>query len=77
MLKFCYMMLIRRAFLDGRAGITYAVLQSVYEYFIVLKVRELKGRTIAAPAEFNPARTGPDSASRSPDSVAIPKRVWS
>jgi hypothetical protein len=29
-------------FLDGRAGFTYAVLQSIYEYFIVLKVRELE-----------------------------------
>jgi glycosyltransferase involved in cell wall biosynthesis len=42
LLKFCYMMLVRRAFLDGRAGITYAVLQCIYEYFIVLKTRELQ-----------------------------------
>ena len=41
LLKFAYMMLIRRAFLDGRAGITYAFLQSFYEYLIVLKTREL------------------------------------
>ncbi len=41
LLKFFYMLLWRRAFLDGRAGITYAVLQSIYEYFIVLKEREL------------------------------------
>lgn len=40
--KFFYMMLVRRAFLDGRAGLTYAVLQSIYEYFIVLKTRELR-----------------------------------
>ena len=42
LVKFAYMMILRRAFLDGRAGITYAVLQSIYEYFIVLKQRELK-----------------------------------
>ena len=42
LIKFAYMMILRRAFLDGRAGITYAVLQSIYEYFIVLKQRELK-----------------------------------
>jgi glycosyltransferase involved in cell wall biosynthesis len=41
LLKFAYMMLIRRAFFDGRAGIAYAFLQSFYEYLIVLKTREL------------------------------------
>jgi glycosyltransferase involved in cell wall biosynthesis len=40
-LKFLYMVLIRGAILDGRAGLTYAVLQSFYEYLIVLKTREL------------------------------------
>lgn len=43
-IKFFYLMVVRRAFLDGRAGITYAVLQSVYEYFIVLKLREIRGQ---------------------------------
>ena len=42
LVKFFYMILLRGAFLDGRAGITYAKLQSVYEYFIVLKQRELE-----------------------------------
>jgi glycosyltransferase involved in cell wall biosynthesis len=42
LIKFAYMMLVRRAFLDGRAGIAYAVLQSFYEYLIVLKARELE-----------------------------------
>jgi glycosyltransferase involved in cell wall biosynthesis len=41
LLKFAYMLVIRRAFLDGRAGLTYAFLQSFYEYLIVLKTREL------------------------------------
>jgi len=36
------MMLLRRAFLDGGPGITYAVLQSIYEYFIVLKQAEIR-----------------------------------
>jgi glycosyltransferase involved in cell wall biosynthesis len=40
-IKFAYMMLARRAFLDGWAGIRYALLQSIYEYFIVLKTHEL------------------------------------
>jgi len=41
-IKFAYMMLLRRAFLDGGPGITYAVLQSIYEYFIVLKQDEIR-----------------------------------
>jgi glycosyltransferase involved in cell wall biosynthesis len=39
-LKFVFLYLVRRGFLDGRPGFMYAVLQSIYEYFIVLKVRE-------------------------------------
>lgn len=42
LLKLAYMTVVRRAFLDGTAGITYSVLQSIYEYFIVLKTRELE-----------------------------------
>ncbi|PPL01113.1 glycosyltransferase family 2 protein [Parapedobacter indicus] len=40
-IKWLYMVIGRRAFLDGHAGTTYATLQSIYEYFIVLKTREL------------------------------------
>lgn len=40
LLKWLYMMFWRGAVLDGLAGITYATLQSIYEYFIVLKERE-------------------------------------
>jgi len=42
LLKWCYMMFVRGAVLDGAAGITYATLQSFYEYLIVLKTRELR-----------------------------------
>jgi hypothetical protein len=41
--KFLYMVVVRGAVLDGRAGLTYAALQSFYEYLIVLKTRELAG----------------------------------
>ena len=41
-IKFAYMVLARRAFLDGWAGIRYALLQSIYEYFIVLKTKEIR-----------------------------------
>lgn len=43
-LKWCYMMFVRGAVLDGYAGLTYATLQSVYEYLIVLKTREQRDR---------------------------------
>jgi len=41
LVKWVYMMFVRRAILDGWAGITYANLQAIYEYFIVLKTQEL------------------------------------
>ena len=50
LIKFLYMLIVRRAFLDGAAGIRYASLQAIYEYMIVLKVKELSHtcRTIAS-----------------------------
>jgi len=42
LIKWLYMIFIRGAILDGSAGLTYATLQSIYEYFIVLKTRELR-----------------------------------
>ncbi|MBP6007893.1 MAG: glycosyltransferase family 2 protein [Rhodoferax sp.] len=42
LVKFLLLYVAKRGFLDGRAGFTYAVLQAIYEYFIVLKVRELE-----------------------------------
>jgi glycosyltransferase involved in cell wall biosynthesis len=42
LIKFFYSYFAKRGFLDGRAGFTYSVLQSFYEYLIVLKVRELE-----------------------------------
>lgn len=42
LIKWCYMMFVRGAILDGAAGLTYATLQSIYEYLIVLKTKELR-----------------------------------
>lgn len=42
LIKWAYMTLFRGAILDGGAGMTYATLQSFYEYMIVLKTRELE-----------------------------------
>ncbi|PRY44169.1 glycosyltransferase involved in cell wall biosynthesis [Spirosoma oryzae] len=41
MIKWFYLAVWRRGFLDGTAGVTYALLQAIYEYFIVLKTKEL------------------------------------
>jgi hypothetical protein len=40
--KLLYMLFVRGAVLDGHAGCTYALLQSIYEYLIVLKTEELR-----------------------------------
>jgi glycosyltransferase involved in cell wall biosynthesis len=53
LIKFLLLYFGKRGFLDGNAGMTYAVLQSFYEYMIVLKTREMEGATrhpsVAAP----------------------------
>jgi len=41
LVKFLLLYVGKRGFLDGSAGFTYAVLQSFYEYMIVLKTQEL------------------------------------
>jgi glycosyltransferase involved in cell wall biosynthesis len=42
LVKFLILYVGKRGFLDGHAGFTYATLQSIYEYMIVLKTRELE-----------------------------------
>jgi glycosyltransferase involved in cell wall biosynthesis len=42
LIKWIYMMFVRRAILDGTAGLTYSTLQSFYEYLIVLKTKDLE-----------------------------------
>ncbi len=42
LLRWAYLMFYRRGILDGRAGFVYSTLQAIYEYFIVLKTRELR-----------------------------------
>jgi glycosyltransferase involved in cell wall biosynthesis len=44
MVKFLYMYIVKLGFLDGRAGFTYSMLLAFYEYWIVLKVKELEER---------------------------------
>lgn len=42
LIKFLLLYTVKRGFLDGRAGFTYAALQSIYEYMIVVKTREME-----------------------------------
>jgi glycosyltransferase involved in cell wall biosynthesis len=48
-IKFLYMYVGQGGFLDGRGGFTYCMLQSYYEYMIVLKMRELERRERGLP----------------------------
>jgi glycosyltransferase involved in cell wall biosynthesis len=48
-LKFLYYYGWRRGFLDGRAGLSYASLQAIYEYMIECKARELERRRRGLP----------------------------
>jgi len=40
--KFLILYGLKRGFLDGSAGLRYSILQSIYEYMIVLKTKELE-----------------------------------
>lgn len=42
LLRFLYVYVLRRGFLDGRAGFDYAVMMAVYEYMTTLKTRLLR-----------------------------------
>lgn len=49
LIKFLLLYVLKRGFLDGRPGFTYALLQSIYEAMIVLKVQELEQRQASVP----------------------------
>jgi len=40
--KFVWLYFLKRGFLDGRPGLIYALLQAIYEFYIVLKIQEMK-----------------------------------
>jgi glycosyltransferase involved in cell wall biosynthesis len=65
LIKLAYMLFVRRAILDGGAGIRYALLQSIYEYLIVLKTRELEriaAHGLAEEAASKQPETTPEKA---------------
>jgi glycosyltransferase involved in cell wall biosynthesis len=48
-LRFLYMYLFKLGFMDGRPGLNYCRLLSIYEYFIVLKIREYRCKRLNPP----------------------------
>jgi glycosyltransferase involved in cell wall biosynthesis len=48
-IKFLTLYLLKRGFLDGTAGLRYSILQSIYEYIIVLKTKELEAKPSSSP----------------------------
>lgn len=60
LIKFLLLYVLKRGFLDGRAGLTYAALQAIYEYFIVLKSREPESSNLLPPTASVPP-VAPDS----------------
>jgi glycosyltransferase involved in cell wall biosynthesis len=79
MWRFLYMYLVRLGFLDGRAGLTLAMLMGNYEYMIsllyedkIIKVRRDRAQAVAAPA---PAVASPaGSEPQAPAQMAAPIR---
>ncbi len=48
-LKFFYLYVVKLGFLDGRPGFTYCTLQSIYEYMIAIKMKEIKRKDRGLP----------------------------
>ncbi|WP_416050607.1 hypothetical protein [Cupriavidus basilensis] len=55
LVKFLVLYVGKRGFLDGKAGFTYAALQSIYEYFIVLKTHQLEKQKTSKPSRQDSA----------------------
>jgi glycosyltransferase involved in cell wall biosynthesis len=67
LLKFLLLYVVKRGFLDGKAGFNYAMLQSFYEFMIVLKTKELTRRSAAlATADAAPIEIPSQASARRP-----------
>ena len=53
LIKFVLIYVLKRGFLDGSPGFTYASLQAIYEYMIVIKTRELEQHDADSSATSN------------------------
>ena len=59
LVKFLVLYVLKRGFLDGTPGLTYALLQSIYEYMIVLKTRELERELLGGDGAMGIERPDP------------------
>jgi hypothetical protein len=73
LLKFLFLYGAKRGFLDGRAGLQYALLQSFYEYMIVLKTGELARIHAAAGDSVSPANNSSAPALENLIATRIPR----
>jgi glycosyltransferase involved in cell wall biosynthesis len=69
LVKFILLYFAKGGFLDGRAGLTYSILQSLYEYMIILKTREMSQRSAKLRAGDQSQVQNLDSLSKSPVST--------
>ena len=60
LIKFILLYVAKRGFLDGRAGLTYATLQAIYEYFIVLKTSEIERKAAGHSLSASDLPTAPN-----------------
>lgn len=60
LVRFLYMYFFLGGLLDGRAGFTWCVLQSFYEYLILLKVWEMRNNAILPPNDLPPNAIAPN-----------------
>jgi glycosyltransferase involved in cell wall biosynthesis len=68
-LRFLYMYLWRRGFLDGQAGLTYCRLLACYEYMIVVQMKELRRGRRTSPSD------GADRTARHESSEQVHVRI--
>jgi glycosyltransferase involved in cell wall biosynthesis len=65
--RFLALYVAKRGFLDGKAGFTYAILQGIYEFFIVEKAREVERERASPNVDRIPRQSIPVS-----QAVSIP-----
>lgn len=73
-LKFLYMYFLQLGCLDGRPGLTYCVIQTIYQYQIALKVREMK-RALKGLPNGLPPELEPMEAKRITDTISVGGRA--
>jgi hypothetical protein len=78
LIRFVFMYVFLKGFLDGRAGFAWCTLQAFYEYMIVLKAWEIQHLPVATLDALATPMAGPIVPSApNPPETAIPAPVLS